>query len=136
MPFELATFLLPSGIKAVRANGSGVITQQDADLLMHQINPGGPFFGLPRLFDTVRMERMTAEARSIFSGPSQPGMDPVWVAGVVTSPVIRVTTNFLLRVSGSPLAASMKMFSDEKEAIAWLDERAREDAAKKPGSTP
>jgi hypothetical protein len=130
VPYHFTTFTLPSGVKAVRVNGSGVVDKGDADLLMREISPGGPYYLLPRLFTTEGMERMTPEARTIFSGPSDPEVAAVWCAAVVTNLLIRVSTNFLLRVSRMN-QSTLKMFSTEKEALAWLDERVRESAAKK-----
>ena len=46
---------------------------------------------------------------------------------VVTNPVVRVTTNFLMRINK---ARKQRLFTSEAEAILWLDERAREDAAR------
>jgi hypothetical protein len=127
MPYEVTTFTLPSGIKATRANGRGVITKEDADLLMQMINPGGSHYGQPLFVDSTRMERMTPEARSIFSVSPDPNAEQQWCAVVVTSALIRVTMNFLLRVSRSK---TIKMFSSEAEAMTWLDARAREGAVK------
>jgi len=132
MPYEVTTFTLPCGAKALRSVGVGVITQDDADWFMRQIEPGGAMYGLPQLHLTQRMEKMTPEARSLFSARTKGGVEKNWSAVVGSSPLIRVTVNFLLRISRS---STTKMFSKEPEAIAWLDERAREDAAKKTAAT-
>jgi len=42
------------------------------------------------------------------------------VAIVVTSPVVRVAANFIMRTSKNP---RQRLFSTEEEAIRWLDER-------------
>jgi hypothetical protein len=131
MPYDVMTFTLPSGTRAIKAIGSGVITKEDADLLMKQIEPGAPLFGLPQLFLTHRMERMSPEARSLFSARTKGGLERTWCAVVGSSPLIRVTVNFLLRLSRSK---TTRMFSDEQEAVAWLDERVREDAARSAGA--
>lgn len=132
MPYEVTTFTLPCGAKAVRSVGIGFITKEDADELMKQIESGGPLYGLPQLHLTQRMEKMSPEARNLFSARTKGGVEKMWSAVVGSSPLIRVTVNFLLRISGS---RTTRMFSREPEAIAWLDERAREDAAKKTAAT-
>ena len=132
MPYNVTTFTLPCGAKAIRSVGTGVITKEDAELLMQKIEVGAPYFGLPQLHLTQRMEKMSPEARSLFSARTKGGVEKVWSAVVGSSPLIRVTVNFLLRMSTS---RTTKMFGDEASAIAWLDERAREGLAK-PASAP
>jgi len=122
MPYDVTTFTLPCGVKATRADGYGVITKEDADLLMQKIGPGGSNYGTPLYVTSARMEKMSPEARSIFSVPPDPNVPPQWCAVCVSSPLIRVTVNFLLRVSGSKV---VKMFTSEKDGLAWLDERVR-----------
>jgi len=128
MPYDVSAFTLPNGARAVKNVGTGVITKEDAEQFMRQIEPGGPFHGLPQLHLTQRMEKMSAEARSLFSARTKGGVAQTWSAVVGSNPLIRVTVNFLLRLTRS---GTTKMFSAEPEAIAWLDERAREDAARK-----
>ncbi|HYV44324.1 MAG TPA: hypothetical protein VFA20_05650 [Myxococcaceae bacterium] len=128
MPYEVSTFTLPCGARALKAIGTGVITREDADQLMKQIESGGSFYGLPQLYLTQGMEKMSPEARSLFSARTKGGVEQMWSAVVGSSPLIRVTVNFLLRLNRS---RSTKMFSAEPEAVAWLDERVREDAARK-----
>jgi hypothetical protein len=133
MPYEVTTFTLPCGTGAVRADGSGVITGEDADVLMKKIMPGGVYFGQPLLVVTRQITRMTAEARKLFSRPNAPGVAQAWCGIVVTSPLIRVTVNFLMRVSGA--AGSMKLFSSEPDAVAWMDERVRAHGPHMPAKT-
>ena len=40
MPYAYSIVTLPSGARATLADGSGVITGEDADLLMREIGPG------------------------------------------------------------------------------------------------
>jgi hypothetical protein len=133
MPYAVSTFILPCGTPATRADGSGVITAEAATELMAKIGPGGEQFGRPLLVLTQQMTKMSPEARSIFSASGDPTADRAWCAVVVTSPVIRVTVNFLLRVSKAP---TVKLFSSEPDAIAWLDERVRVDGPTMPARQP
>ncbi|HYV44325.1 MAG TPA: hypothetical protein VFA20_05655 [Myxococcaceae bacterium] len=133
MPYDYTILTLPCGVQAIRADGYGIITKEDAELMAHKLGPGGPHERWPLLVGTARMEGLKPEARSIFSAKADTNAPHQWCAVVVSNSVLRVTINFMMRVSRIQTA---KMFSREPEGIAWLDERVREDAAKQPGSTP
>jgi hypothetical protein len=68
------------------------------------------------------MERMTPEARALFANRRNPSATE-WIALVLGNPLMRVTSNFILRMNGNP---RRRLFSTEAEAVQWLDERARE----------
>lgn len=126
MPYTVTNFTLPCGGRCVRIVGSGHIMKEDADYLMTYIGRGGSVFGVPMLILTQEIKSISSEARSFFSA----GIDreyQAWCGLVVTSALIRVTTNFLSRITGY---RKSKMFSTEEETIRWLDERVREDASK------
>ncbi|HVE87861.1 MAG TPA: STAS/SEC14 domain-containing protein [Myxococcales bacterium] len=123
MPYALSTFQLPCGRPCGQVIWSGVTTKEEAAAVVQNLGPGGKIEGLSLLVLSQNMESMTAEARRLFGDAPDVG----WVAIVVSSPLIRVTTNFILRMSKS---SKRQMFSSEQEAIRWLDERVREDAAK------
>jgi hypothetical protein len=125
MPYDVTTISLPCGTLAVRADGSGVITEDDANKLIALIRRGGPNFGMPMLVLTQRISEMSAEARRLLSHPTSTGVEAMWCAVVVAASVIRVTVNFITRTTGG--GDSLKMFSSEPDAIAWLDERIRVD---------
>lgn len=128
MPYQISTFHLPGGTRCVRTVGAGYITKEDVDYLMDHIGPGRPLYGLPMVVLAQQMEGMAADARRVFvSSGEQHGSDHPWFAVVVSNPVIRVAINFMMRISG---ASKLKMFPSEPEALQWLDERIREDAAK------
>jgi hypothetical protein len=127
MPYDVSVFELPGGSRAIKAIGIGVISKEDADLLMKRVEQGGDLHRLPMLVLAQRMEKMSPEARSLFSARTTGAVVRIWCAVVGSNPLIRVTVNFLLRISRS---TTTKMFSGEAEAIAWLDARVREDAGK------
>jgi hypothetical protein len=127
MPYDVTTFTLPCGVTAARADGYGVITKEDAAILMQKIGRGGSHHGQPLFVSTARIEKINPEARSMFSVSPDPNEPQQWGAVVVSNPLMRVTINFLLRVSR---ARTLKMFSSEAEGLAWLDQRVREEAAK------
>src|SRR5262245_29316204 len=120
-------FRLPSGARAVRLDCIGTITQEDAEGWIQQVGPGGPYDGLSVLAVTVQIDSIGPDARSVFSRRGNPKAKR-WMAVVVTSPMIRVTTNFLVRITGTK---TLRLFDTEGEAMLWLDARLREDAAKK-----
>jgi len=109
----------------------GVASGEDAKALVARLAAGGPYHGQSLLILTQKMESMTAEARTTFGGRvDTPPTE--WIALVVADPVIRVTTRFISRVNRHE---RQQMFATNAEAIQWLDERTREDAAKvKPGA--
>jgi hypothetical protein len=123
MPYEVTTFTLPCGTLATRADGSGIITGEDASALRTKIDPGGANFGQPLLVLTQQIVKMTSQARELFSRPNAPGSPQAWCAVVASSPLLRVTVNFLIRVSRS--SQVIKLFPSERDAIAWMDERVR-----------
>lgn len=128
MPFAYATFTLDCGTTAVRVDGTGVITREDAESVMKHTAPGGQYHGIPLLIDNRQVVRMDPEARSVFRLRYNPDIDYPWMAMVVPNAVIRVTVGFLLRTTG---ITTMKLFSSEPVAITWLDEQIRKDAAGK-----
>jgi hypothetical protein len=123
MPYELSTFQLPCGKPCGRVVWTGVTTAEEAAAVVRSLEPGGQLAGLALLVMSHQMETMTPEARKLFSSTSDVG----WVAIVVTSALIRVATNFILRMSKS---TSRKMFTSERDAIKWLDARVREGDAR------
>jgi len=78
------------------------------------------------------MERMTADARTVFAKRRTPPME--WMAVVLTNPILRVTNNLITRMTGN---VRRRLFSTEEEAVRWLNERVSQgtaEAAKtKPG---
>jgi hypothetical protein len=123
MPINYSTFLLPSGARCVRADCSGALTKKDLEVGDRELGVGGSLHGLPILSMSQQVTSMSSDARKHMGSRET----EVWTAVVVTNPVIRVTANFLMRVTGSK---KQRLFTVEAEAIQWLDERAREDEAR------
>jgi hypothetical protein len=128
MPIQASVFRFPSGARGVRADCTGTITKEDASAWLQQVDPGGPFHGLPVLAVALRLDRASPEARGMYAGlgNSAPGAER-WIAVVVTNPVLRVTANFVMRITRK---RKMRLFRTEEEAVRWLDERLRADAGK------
>jgi hypothetical protein len=125
MPYELTTFQLPCGVRAARVTLTGTFTGKEATSLLRQWEPGNLMYGVPSLTLNQELQVLTPEARSVFRNWKDPSTTE-WFALVVTNPVMRVITNFVLRVNGT---TRRRLFSDEVEALRWLDERVRETAA-------
>jgi hypothetical protein len=128
VPIRVSTFQLPSGDWAARMDCFGTIGKEDGESWLKQVEPGGPFHELPTLAVTLEIEHITSEGRNSFI--RRGNARTVWVAVVVTRPLVRVTANFAMRVSGNK---KYRLFATEREAVLWLDERVREDAAQQVG---
>jgi len=126
MPYTVTTTTLPCGAPCLRIEGSGVISKEDALYLLTLIGRKGSSFGVPMLVLAQQMKSLSPEARNLYGANLDGGADLGWCGLVVTSMLIRVTAQFVLRVSGYN---KVRMFSTEAEAVGWLDERARADAA-------
>lgn len=122
MPVEFATFHLPGGAKCMRMEITGFLSKEDGDLMLRTFGPGGPLEGLPRLCISLKQTGVSSEVRKMFS--TREAKEP-WAALVVTNPLVRVATNFVARVNKS---LRLKMFSNEEDAVRWLDERTREES--------
>jgi len=128
MPVEMSTFALPGGTRCVKIVSSGRFSREDAEAMLKEMSPGGSMAGMPRLVLTQKLTSVAPEARWLFAGRPDEGEQEPWVAVVVSNPVVRVTTNFLVRINRNK---RVRLFSGEPEATRWLDERVREQTAKK-----
>ena len=99
MPYAYSTFTLPCGTAAIRADGTGVITRENAEGLRRNTTLGGQYSGMPLLVDNRQMAKMEPEARSLFALGYDPNIDHPCTAIVVTDSVLRVTVSFLLRTA-------------------------------------
>lgn len=130
MPYETTIFQLPCGARCVRMVSRGTLTAEDATTLIRQSEPGGELHGLPFLMLSHQLQSVSPEARSLFGKRGEVGDEEPLTAIVVTNPVVRVTSNFLMRVQRTKRS---KLFSTEEEALRWLDARIREQAPR-PGA--
>jgi len=127
MPVQLSVFQLPGGARCLREDCAGEVTVEDTRVILQQTDPGGPFHGLPILALTEKMTSVTADARGMIAGRGDVSGKEVWMAVVMTNPVLRVTINFMMRILKN---RKVRLFNREAEAIQWLDERVREDTAR------
>lgn len=122
MPYAVAIINLPSGAKCLRADASGDVTGTDVDFLYtHE----AVMAGLPMLIVTHEVRSYDSEARKQLAKYSARESQP-WAAAVVSSQMISALGSLIKRVNH---ATKFKAFAMEAEAIQWLEERVREDAA-------
>jgi hypothetical protein len=120
MPFQLTRLQLPCGAPAASiAWQATIIGGEDATELLRQAQPGGDLHGLPLLVLTDKASSLSPEARAVFVNWPD---GPEGMAVVVTSAVMRVAINFILRVTRD---RRVRLFTEEPQAIRWLDARAR-----------
>lgn len=120
MPLECTVHDSPKGKKYVRTHAFGVVTGEDAAVVMDQMKPGQAWEGFGVLSVADSNTDLQPEARRVFT--SQQGTSPDKrppTAMVVTSAPLRITISFVMRVSGS--APNTKFFANEAEARAWLE---------------
>jgi hypothetical protein len=130
MPYELTTFTLPCGARAGRIKIGATLEVEEARSMMASYAPGSPMYGLPTLVLMEETKELTPESRAFYSSWKEPS-DTEWYALVITNPVMRVSVSFIFRVAKT---SRRRLFATEAEAVAWLDERARETRATlKPG---
>lgn len=125
MPVEWSVMQLPSGARYLRIITRGQISREDAAYMIAQHGPGGPLHGVPQLVLTQELTSVSADARAMFV--STPSDDAPWVAMVVVNPVIRVSSNFMIRVNRNKRT---RLFPNEASAIQWLEDRLGEEAAR------
>jgi hypothetical protein len=118
MPYTLKIEETPNALRITRLTTSGRITEPEADELMKELAPGGPYSGLPMLAVTGENTEVTADARRVFT--TRVGVDGAVPSAIVTtSAIMRVTVNFIGRVNGNH---TTRLFANEREAIQWLEQ--------------
>ena len=124
MPVEMTTFELPGGTRCLRMVTIGHFSKEDADAVVQKTDPGGDYAGLPQLILTQQQKSISSEARAIVARRRNLGEFEPWSAIVVTNPIIRVTTNFLVRIGRNK---RVRLFGNEVEAAQWLGEQVEEE---------
>src|SRR5262245_12488812 len=110
MPFDLSTFQLPGGARCVRVDVSGVVTGEEAANAIAHLEPGGSYHGLSMLVCGQKMKSLLPEARAVFGNRRSPPPTE-WMAIVLTNPILRVGSNFILRMNGN---VRRRLFSTER----------------------
>ncbi len=117
MPITVTEIVTPAGVAALRSQGSGVVSGDDAHKLQAVVRAHA---GWPLLSFQEAGSSFSVEGRQAFVnfGETIPA-----IAVVVTSAPVRVMLSFIIRASqiAGAAAANVKFFTTESEAIAWLD---------------
>lgn len=117
MPFQFQESRTPKGHPLLRVLVTGHVTLADAEAMGALVAPGGPNHGWRVFTDVEKGVEYAPAARKYF--PTMNGN--YWaLATRVTSPILRAAINMMLRLTGQ--SPDLKMFSDEAEALAWLDD--------------
>src|SRR5690349_12582991 len=119
MPLEFKDDISEKGLRILRIEGSGQVTIADGHAFEAHLLPGAPYH-LGYLMSVVAKDtEYSPEVRKFF-----PTTDDkiTAIAIVVTSPIVRAVINMMMRVSNK--RTKVRLFTDEAEAIAWLDEQA------------
>src|SRR5690349_17157374 len=127
MPYETILFQLPCGARCFRFVLGDSLTEEDAVAIVKQVEFGGALHGLPALIEALRLKSISSDARAVFADRSDVRNRQTWTAVLLTNPVVRVTANFIMRIQQS---RKTKLFSNEPEALQWLDVHVREQLAK------
>lgn len=116
MPFRYQENTTPRGFPLLTVHASGHISLADAEEMGARIAPGGPNHRWRIITYAEKGLEYAPAARKYF-----PNMNSNFLAlaTVVTSPIIRAAINMMMRLTGQ--SAGLRMFSDDAEALAWLD---------------
>ena len=125
MPYETTLFQLPCGVQACRLEARGDFSIEDTRQIYQQLASGGRLHGMPLLILTHELSSITSDSRAAIVKVGREQAER-WEAAVVTSTVLRVTINFIMRIQGRK---KTKLFTSEREALQWLDARVGENAA-------
>jgi hypothetical protein len=116
MPFRYQETKTPKGSPLLVVHASGHISLADAEEMGALMAPGAANHRWRILTRTEKGVEYAPAARKYF--PSMKG-NYYALATLVTSPIVRAAINMMMRLTGQ--AQDLKMFSDEAEALAWLD---------------
>jgi hypothetical protein len=116
MPFRFEEARTPKGQPLLKVYAAGHISLADAEAMGKLLEPGGPNHKWRVLTYTDKNVDYAPAARKYF-----PILNERYhaLATLVTSPIVRAAINMMMRLTGQ--ARALKMFSDEAEALAWLD---------------
>jgi hypothetical protein len=121
MPFQYSEQFSKSGMRYLRVDGSGHVSLDDAKEFEAMICK-------PEWRDALVL---SVVAKGTDYSPESRRHFPTLndklraIAVVVTSPLVRTAINMMVRFGRAEDRAPMRLFTDEAEAIAWLESRQR-----------
>ena len=125
MTIELTKMTTPKGRPAVHMRSSGYMTGDDAAKVNTSLQPGAPFADLPIFAVVTEDAEFSVEARKGFAsmGGANPENSDLPTAVVLRSTPQRMMISFIMKASDQLRGRKtpMKFFSNEAEALGWLD---------------
>jgi hypothetical protein len=120
MPFQFDEATTPNGLRYLVIDVSGWVDIADGHALQARLQPGQPHHRGFVLSRTTKGTEYSPEVRKFFRE-----LEGYFAAigVVVTSPLVRAAINLMLRFSGNK--GTVRMFTSEAEAVAWLESCAR-----------
>lgn len=107
-----------SGHRVLRSVYEGDITAEDARRFVDQVKPGAPYDHHGHLV-LGKMLEVSTDVRKILSAQKpHDSNNPIPVALVVPSALLRMVVSLVMRASENP---NTDFFKDESSALAWLD---------------
>lgn len=119
VPIATRELLTASGHPVLRAVFSGDVTVEEAKRYHASIIPGGPYEWHGHLV-LGNVAGISAEVKKVLGAVRPDPSNPVPVALVMDSALLRMTASLVMRLSGNDNNEAHK---DEASALAWLDER-------------
>ena len=116
MPFRYEEKTTPKGAPLLVVHASGHVSFADAEELGNRLVAKSPNHRWLVLTLTEKGLEYAPAARKHFQTMKD---DYGSLATVVTSPIVRAAINMMMRLFGG--APNFRMFSDEAEALTWLD---------------
>lgn len=116
MPFYFEESRTPKGHPLLKVQSTGHIALADAEAMGARLTPGSRNHAWRIITHVDKGVEYAPAARKYF--PTMNG-NYFALAAMVTSPIARAAINMMLRLTGQ--SPDLKMFSDEAEALAWLD---------------
>jgi len=120
MPIECESATTAKGTPYLRTNVFARVTLADAQQMEVFLLPGQPLHGGPVFSVVAKATEYDPDARKFFVTLSDKYGA---LAAVVTSPIVRAAINLMLRLNGS--VGAVRMFTNEDEALAWLEDQPR-----------
>lgn len=116
MPIRYDEGKTPKGAPLLKMYVSGLCTLAEAETLGLRIKPGCDYHKQRVLVYVAAGTEYTPEARKYFPTLNH---EHLAMATIVTSVVVRAAINLITRFAGG--ARGFRLFTDEAEALAWLD---------------
>lgn len=117
MPIETSELKTRSGHLVLRVVFSGDVTVAQARAYHSSVLPGAQY-GLHGHLALGNVTGLTSEVKKVLGSAQADPKNPVPVAIVMVSPMLRMMASLITRAGGNE---NSQFFKDEAEALEWLD---------------